>query len=138
VTESGRGAGRLVDWRAALDGAALAVLVTLPPTVAVQLLKGDDLEGQESNLWVVPVLAMLAGFFLAGRRAARRRPEAPLAHGAAAAALGIAALGGLTLARRLVSGDGVSAPLLLTLVLVVQVTVSMGVLGGYTAARRRR
>ncbi|HVL94077.1 MAG TPA: hypothetical protein VM264_12140 [Acidimicrobiales bacterium] len=130
--------GRLVDWRAALDGAAVAVLVTLPPTVAVQLFKGDDLEGQESNLWVVPVVAMLAGFFLAGRRAARRRPEAPLVHGAAAAALAIGALAALTVVRRLVAGDGIGAPLVVTMILLAQVTVSVGVLGGYTVGRSRR
>lgn len=133
-----RSRGRLLDWRAALDGATLAVLVTVPPTVVVALLKNDDLEGQESNLWVVPVVAMLAGFFLAGRRAGRRRPEAPLVHGAAAAAVAVTVLGLVTLARRLVSGDGIGTPLVVTLVLVAQVTISVGILGGYTAARARR
>ncbi|MGH9155238.1 MAG: hypothetical protein ACRD1K_05185 [Acidimicrobiales bacterium] len=129
---------RWVDWRAALDGAALAVLVTLPPTVAVQLFKGDDLEGQESNLWVVPVVAMLVGFFLGGRRAALRRPEAPLVHGAAAAAVAMAALAALTVVRRLVGGDGIGTPLVITMILLTQVTVSVGVLGGYATTRRRR
>ncbi|MDP9389582.1 MAG: hypothetical protein M3Q48_17115, partial [Actinomycetota bacterium] len=70
--------GGRIDWRAVADGAVVAVAVTLPPAILVRLFKDSDLEGQESNLWVVPVLALLVGFALGGHRAARRRPDAPL------------------------------------------------------------
>ena len=127
---------RRVDWRAAADGAVVAVAVTLPPTIAVRLLKDGDLDGQESYLWVVPVLALLVGFALGGHRAARRRPDAPLLHAAAAAAAAFAALAAVAVARRLVNGDGLTVPLVITLLLLLQITVSLAIIGGYVAMRR--
>jgi hypothetical protein len=102
----------------------------------VRALKSDDLEGQESYLWVVPVLALLAGFTVAGHLAARRRPDAPLTHSAAAAVAAFALLATVTVIRRVVIGAGLSGPLLLTLALLFQITVSLAVLGGYAATRR--
>jgi hypothetical protein len=129
---------RRLDWRTVGTAALLAIAVTVPPTALVRLLKGDDLEGQESSLWVVPVLALFAGFALAGHLAARRRPEAPLVHGAGAAVAAFAVLATTTVVRRMLDGDGLSAPLLITLVLLFQITVSLAVLGGYVATRRPR
>ena len=125
-----------VDWRAAADGAVVAVGITLPPTIAVRLLKDGDLEGQESYLWVVPVVALLIGFALGGHRAARRRPDAPLLHASAAAVAAFAALAAIALVRRLANGDGLTVPLVVTLLLLLQITVSLAVIGGYVAMRR--
>ena len=117
-------------------GAALAIVVTVPPAVVARVLKGDDLEGQESNLWVLPVVALFVGFGLGGHLAARRRPDAPLLHSAAAALVAFAALCGFAVVRRFVTGEGLSVPLVVTLVLLLQITVSLAVLGGYVAMRR--
>ncbi|HEX2064921.1 MAG TPA: hypothetical protein VHE80_10930 [Acidimicrobiales bacterium] len=125
-----------IDWRAVGVGASLAVLVTVPPAVLARALRGDDLEGQESNLWVVPVLALFIGFGLGGHLAARRRPDAPLLHSAAAALAAFVALCGFVVLRRLATGEGLSAPLVVTLALLLQITVSLAVLGGYVAMRR--
>ena len=125
-----------LDWRAVGAGAALAVAVTFPPAVLVRLLQGDDLKGQESPWWVIPVLALFAGFTVGGHLAARRQPEAPLLHSAVAALVGFGALASFTVVRTLVSGSGLSAPLVLTLVLLLQIAVSLAVLGGYVAMRR--
>ena len=127
---------RRVDWRAAADGAWLAVAITLPPTILVRLFKDGDLDGQESYLWVVPVVALLVGFAVGGHRAARRRPDAPLLHAAASAALAFAALAVVAVVRRLVAGDGLTVPLVVTLLLLLQITVSLAVIGGYVAMRR--
>ena len=127
---------RRIDWRAVADGAVVAVMVTLPPTIAVRLLKDGDLEGQESYLWVVPVVALLLGFALGGHRAARRRPDAPLLHAATAAAAAFGALAVVAVLRRVLSGDGLTVPLLVTLLLLMQITVSLAVVGGYVAVRR--
>ena len=126
---------RRVDWRAAADGAVLAVLVVLPPTIVVRLLKDGDLEGSESGLWVVPMLAVLVGFGLAGHKAARRRPDAPLLHAAAAAGLAFAALAAVALVRAAVGGD-FTVPLVVTLLLLGQIVVSLAIVGGYVAMRR--
>lgn len=127
---------RRVDWKAAADGAWLAVAITLPPTIVVRLFKDGDLEGQESYLWVVPVLALLVGFAVGGHRAATRRPDAPLLHAAASAACAFAALAALAVVRRFVDGDGLTVPLVVTLMLLLQITVSLAVIGGYVAMRR--
>lgn len=129
------GSGR-TDWRAVADGAVVAVMVTLPPTIVVRLFKDGDLEGQESYLWVVPVVALLAGFALGGHRAARRQPDAPLRHAATAAGAAFAVLATIALTRRLVAGDGLSTALVVTLLLLLQITVSLAVIGGYVAMRR--
>jgi hypothetical protein len=126
---------RRVDWRAASDGAVLAVIVVLPPTIVVRLLKDGDLEGSESGLWVVPMLAVLVGFGLAGHKAARRRPDAPLLHAAAAAGLAFAALAAVALVRAAVGGD-FTVPLVVTLLLLGQIVVSLAIVGGYVAMRR--
>jgi predicted permease len=127
---------RRLDGRTVATAAGLAIAVTVPPTWLVRLLKGDDLDGQESALWVVPVLALFVGFALAGHLAARRRPDAPLTHSAAAALAAFGLLSGVTVVRRVVRGDGLSGPLLITLLLLFQITVSLAVLGGYVATRR--
>ena len=118
------------------DGAIVAVAVTLPPAILVRLFKDGDLEGQESNLWVVPVIALLAGFALGGHRAASRRPQAPLLHATAAAVVAFAALAAVAVVRRLAAGDGLTVPLVVTLMLLLQITVSLAVIGGYVAMRR--
>ncbi|MGH9179229.1 MAG: hypothetical protein ACRD0N_11845 [Acidimicrobiales bacterium] len=126
---------RQVDWRAAADGAVLAVLVVLPPTIVVRLLKDGDLEGSESGLWVVPMLAVLVGFGLAGHKSARRRPDAPLLHAAAAAVMAFAALAAVALVRAAVGGE-FTVPLVVTLLLLGQIVVSLAIIGGYVAMRR--
>jgi hypothetical protein len=129
-----RRSGR-IDWRAVADGAVVSVVVTLAPTLVVRFLKRSDLDGQESNLWVVAVVALLVGFALGGRRAARRRMDAPLLHAAASAAAAFVPLTALAVIRAVFVGKGLTVPLVVTLLLLLQITVSMAVIGGYLAMR---
>jgi hypothetical protein len=103
------------------------------PTVVLRLLVG-----RAPNLWVVPVVSMFAGFTVGGHVAARRRPGAPYVHAAASAVVAFAAFLVFTVARRLLAGDGLSTPIVLTLAVLLQVTVSFALLGGYVAWRRAR
>lgn len=123
-----------VDRRAVAAGALLTVAVTAPVSVAARVWEGGSSEG-DSALWVVPVVALLAGFYLGGRLAARRRRDAPLRHSAASGALASVVLAVGAVARRLVAGDGVTTPLLVTLLLLLQITISVSVLAGYVVAR---
>ena len=125
-----------VSKRVVGEGALLALAVTLPPVILVRILHGDDLEGQESNLWIISVLAIFAGFALGGHRAAKRRPQDGLTHAAAAAATAFAGLAVYSLLRHLVTGDEVTVSLVIRLLLVGTITTSIGVLGGYVALRR--
>lgn len=131
-----RGAAGALDRAVIVRAAALAVAVTLPPTLVVRVLRGSDDE-QRSYLWVIAVVALFAGFALAGRQAARRRPDAPLVHAIAAAALAFAVLAAIAVVRRLVTGDGISAALVITLGLLLQITVSVSVLAAYVDLRSR-
>ena len=126
-----------LDWRVAAQGALLTLAVALPPALLVRILKGDDIEGNESNLWVVTVLAIFIGFALGGHLAARRRPRTALSHAAAAAGLAFAGLAAYSVVRRVVTGDGLSAAVAAQLLLVGTITISIGILGGYVATRRR-
>lgn len=127
---------RKIDWRAAADGAVVTVCVTLGPTILVRLLKDADLDGQESNLWFVPLIALLIGSALGGHRAAKRRLDAPLLHAAAAAAAAFTVMAVVRFARAVITGDGISLPLVILLLLLLQITVSLAIIGGYIAMRR--
>ena len=127
--------GRL-DWRAVADGAVITVVVTLGPTIAVRLFKDSDLDGQESNLWLIPLLALLVGSAMGGYRAARRRLDAPLMHAAAAAASAATVMAAVRVVRAAVTGDGLGITLVVTFVLLVQIAVSLAIIGGYLAVRR--
>lgn len=129
--------GRRLDWAVVGRAALVAVGVTVPVSLVARILGGAGGDGDGSSLWVVAVLALFAGFALAGNFAARRRPEAPLLHAAAAAGAAFAGLAAITVVRRLAVGDGISAPLVLTLGLLFQITVSLAMLGAYLGIRHR-
>lgn len=138
MNEGRRGPARAgrIDWRAVADGAVVIVGVTMPPVIVVRLFKDGDLPGQESNLWVIAVLAMFLGFVLGGHRAARRRLDAPMLHAAVAAASAAGVMASIVIVRRLVAGSGLTVPLVVTLLLLLQIAVSLAVIGGYAAVRR--
>ena len=106
------------------------------PIAAVRILVGDDAEGAERNLWVVPVLALFAAFAVGGHRAARTEPRAPYVHAAASATAAFAVFFCFTVARRLVTGQGLTTALLVTLALLFQICACFAVAGGYVAWRR--
>jgi predicted permease len=121
-----------------VGGAALSILVVaLPAVLAIEAAKGDDLAGEESSIWVVGALAVVAAFVIGGGIAGARRPETAIGHSAAAAALAFLVLVAVAIVRRLVDGSGLPAAVGATFVLLAVVCVSMGVLGGYLAMRVR-
>ncbi len=131
--------GRL-DWPVVGRAALVAVGITVPVAVLARLFSGDSVDGANGDgpaLWVVAVVALFTGFALAGNFAARRQPEAPLLHAAAAAGTAFTALALATFVRRLAGGDGISAALVLTLGLLLQITVSLAMLGAYVGMRHR-
>ena len=128
-------------------GAALAILiVALPAVLAIEAAKGDELRGQESSLWVLGALAVVAAFVIGGGIAGARRPETAIGHSVAAATVAFVVLVVVALVRRLVAGPDLSGATAAAFVLLAVVCLSMGVLGGYLsmrvkaqqAARRRR
>lgn len=128
--------GRL-DWWVVRRAALVAIVVTVPVAVLAGILGNDDTDGEGGSLWPVAVVAMFAGFALAGNLAARRRPDAPLVHAAAAAGVAFGLLTAATVLRRVITGEGLTAPLIITLGLLLQITVSLAMVGAYVGMRHR-
>lgn len=131
--------------RSWLDRAALrrAVIVTIvlavPPLVIVRIIKGNDLAGRESNLWVVAVLAVMVAYLIGGIVAALGSRDLHLTHSASAAgyafammAVGSALIGLFFSAHQVLSGAFV-----LVLLAMGTLCVSAATFGGYAVVRWR-
>lgn len=121
-----------------MGGAALAiVVVALPAVLAIEAAKGNELRGEESSLWVMGVLAVVAAFVIGGGIAGARRPETAIGHSFAAAAIAFVVLAVVAIVRRLAGGPGLSGATAAAFVLLAVVCLSMGVLGGYLSMRMK-
>jgi putative membrane protein (TIGR04086 family) len=129
---------RDLDLRTVVVSAALILAILLPPVQIVRALKSNDAPYEESFLWVVPVVFILIGFPVGGWFAGRRRPRSALLHGAAAAFLAYLLTVGVAIIRLIVSGDGLKGSTLVSMLLYLQIAVSLGTLGGYLAGRGLR
>lgn len=125
-----------IDWRVAVESAALTLVIALPPVWIVTVLKSRDVPGQESNLWLIVPVALLTGFVAGGYTAGKGGQATPFMHSAVAGGLAFGLLIVLSVARRLVNGDGLSLVHIIRLLLLAQVCVSAALLGGYVATRR--
>ena len=123
----------LLDRRR-LRRAVLVILVPAVPTlVIVRAVKGGDLTGRESNLWLVAVGVVLIAYALGGFAAARGARDLPLSHSAAAAAyaFGVMAVGAVIAA--LAGRNHISGGVVVAVVLLGALCVCVAVLGGYAA-----
>jgi hypothetical protein len=121
-----------LDWRAVGAGATVDLLLFLPLVVGIAVLKHHDLATQESYVWIVSAVAVFVAPAIGGAVAARRRPDMPMIHGAAAT--GLASLAYVVV--RIIDGavGGASAPIALLVVFVIA-SVSMGMIGSYIGFR---
>ena len=117
-----------LDWRAVGAGAAVALAVAVPVIAAGQALSPG------SSLVVVLYLVLLAGLVAGGRRAGRRRPDAPLTHGALAAVTATATLLAAIVVVRQVAGE--SAPNVVAVMFNLLMSASAGILGGLLSTRK--
>src|SRR5665811_442953 len=75
-----------IEWRSVLWGAAVTLVITVPPSVAGAVIADDD--GVTRSNWSLLAFGVIVGgFVVGGFLAAIRQPHAPLAHGALAATL---------------------------------------------------
>ncbi|HVF76325.1 MAG TPA: hypothetical protein VM938_14920 [Acidimicrobiales bacterium] len=125
-----------IDLRSAGEAALLTLAIAVPPVVIVSILKSDDPPGQESNLWLLPPIALLSGFAVGGYLAGKCQRRTPMMHAAAAGGMAFAVLFVYGLGRRLIGGDGVALTYIIRLLLLAQICVSTALLGGYVAGRR--
>ncbi len=124
-----------IDRSAVGAGALLGLAVAVPAIVVAQLVDAVVGLGRDSNVWFVFYLVFLAGLVAAGHRSARRRPDAPFAHGAGAALAAYLVLALATTVVRAVRGRPTDP---VQLVFHGFMSASAGILGALLSTRRPR
>lgn len=119
----------LIDRSAILAGALLALAVAVPVLVAGVVIDPDE----QSNVVLVLWAAVMVGFALGGRRAARRRPDAPFSNGATAALVAYAAILIVTSIIRVARGTAFDLTLM---VFNGFMAATFGIIGGLVAGWR--
>lgn len=136
TARAAHGSGTGVDWKLAVEGALWTLVVALPPVWLVLVLQSGDLPGEESDLWLLTPVALLAGFAVGGFVSGRGRPDTPFVHAVAAGTLAFATMAVFGIGRRLLGdGEGMGGADLVRLALLAQICLSTALLGGYVAAR---
>ena len=120
-----------LDTGAVRRGAIGGVMLFTPIVVVLRALAGGN---KDSGAWVLVLLAFPFAFMFAGWLAAYDKPRSPVAHGAAAAALGFVAVLVAFLAFRSIFGRLTIAAVIVSVVLI-EVAAGCGALGGLLAAR---
>ena len=121
-----------LDWRAVGAGAAVDLALFLPLVVGIAVLKHHDLATQESYVWIVSAVAIFVAPAIGGGVAARRRPDTPMTHGAAATGLASLAYVVVRVVDGAIGGNGAAPGLLIVFVIA---SVSMGLVGSYVGFR---
>lgn len=129
----GRQPPPLLDRRRLRRAVLVMWAVSIPPVVIVRLVKGGDLTGQESNLWLVAAGILLVAYGIGGYVAARGSRDLPLSHSAAAAAYAFGATAVGSAVAALAAGNSIRGGVVLAVVLLGGLCVCSAVLGGYAA-----
>jgi putative membrane protein (TIGR04086 family) len=119
-----------VDWRAVRAGAIAALVFALPAGIVAAIVVDDDASNGVFVFYVVIIVGMLAGGFVAGSK----RPDTPLTHGALAAAVAYVVSQAATILVRLARGADLASPAVYVFNLLLM--ASIGVVGGFIAERR--
>jgi putative membrane protein (TIGR04086 family) len=119
-----------IDWRAVRAGAIAALVFAAPAGIVSAIVVDDDSSNAVFVFYVVIIIGMLAGGFVAGSK----RPDAPLTHGALAAATAYVIAQALAVVIKLAKGSDVRPPAVYVFNLLLM--ASIGVVGGFIAERR--
>jgi putative membrane protein (TIGR04086 family) len=122
-----------LERRPIIAGAALTIVLAVPPAVLGVVLSEDD--SMEGSPWVPVLFAwIVASFLVGGFIAARAQPHAPLAHGALAALLAFVLVQGVGVIRHLVTGEDVKW---VSIAFAMLLASSTGTVGGIVANHLR-
>jgi putative membrane protein (TIGR04086 family) len=122
-----------LERRSILLGAAVTIVLAVPPAVIGVLLSDDD--SMEGSPWVPVLFAwIVASFLVGGFLAARSQPHAPLAHGSLAALLAFILVQGVGVIRHLVTGEDVKW---VSIAFAALLASSTGTVGGIVANHLR-
>jgi putative membrane protein (TIGR04086 family) len=119
-----------VDRRAVAAGAITALVLAIPAGVISAIVVDDNSSNGVFAFYVVIIMGMLAGGFVAGSK----RPDAPLTHGALAAAVAYLVSQAITLVVKAARGSDLRSPAVYVFNLLLM--ASIGVVGGFIAERR--
>jgi putative membrane protein (TIGR04086 family) len=119
-----------IDVRAVAAGAIAALVLAVPAGVISAIVVDDDSSNAVFAFYVVIIVGMLLGGFVAGSK----RPDAPLTHGALAAAVAYVIAQVITLVVKLANGSDLRSPAVYVFNLLLM--ASIGVVGGFIAERR--
>jgi len=136
-----RSSAALLDRRVLRRAVLVTLVLAVPPVVIVRVMKGGDLAGRESNLWLVAIAGLLVAFLIGGAVAAASSRDLQLSHSAGTATYSffVMAIGSIVVA--LATGSHLDAVFVLGLAMIGTLCVCMAVVGGYGAVRwteRRR
>lgn len=124
----------LVDNKAVVAGAGLALAVAVPTIAAVQLIDAVAGISSSSDIVLLFYVFVVAGLVVGGWRAGRLRPDAPLANGSLAALAAYGVIAVVVTVVRIVAGSTVEVG---GLVFNGVIAGCAGVIGALLAMRRR-
>jgi putative membrane protein (TIGR04086 family) len=119
-----------IDLRAVTAGAIAALVLAVPAGVISAIVVNDDSSNAVFVFYIVIIIGELLGGFVAGSK----RPDAPLTHGALAAAVAYVIAQLITVVVKLANGSDLRSPAVYVFNLLLM--ASIGVVGGYIAERR--
>ena len=123
-----------LDPRAVLVGAAVSLVIAVPPAVLAQI--QSDRDALEGSNWVLVLFAVVLIAFIAGGYVTAKRADGdPLTNGAVAALLAYVLVQGFGIIRRLADGDEIRW---LGIVFAALLAASCGTVGAIVATARRR
>jgi hypothetical protein len=126
-----------IDTRALGRGVAVGLAAIVPISVAVELLERnvDELDG--SAWMLLPLVAILGAYVVAGHVAARGAPFTPLIHGALAALIAFGGWLAVRIVVPLVQGDALEVGLR-SVVANAVLAAAFGLVGGASSTRSAR
>lgn len=124
-----------LGWRPILLGASIALAVGLPASVLSGLLDGSGTADDDSSVVFVFLVITLIGMGVGGAVAGRRRPDAPLSHGAIAAFCAFVPIQALGAASQVIADD-TSALTPLGVLFSATLLTTAGIVGAAASQRR--
>lgn len=128
-------APRRLDPAAILAGVLTDLAILVPVVALYAVLRGVGVLGSDTGIVVTAVVAVLIAPVAGGFTAGRRQLQAPLTNGAAAAAVAVLAYVAFRVADASLRGSTIHPGSILVL---VTLSVTLGLLGGYAGFRSAR
>jgi hypothetical protein len=126
---------KLLDHTVVRRSAGAILLPSVPLAVATRLASSNDMGHLRAWWWVIGLGVLLVLFALGGRSAARRSPELPLSHSAAAAGTAYVMLVIGSWIAALVTGTHVSSAFVYLAVLLSAVFIGAAMFAGLASER---